>query len=384
MKRIKLLSLIALFALSAQAQLTGDGYYRVQNEGTKRYATVIDGYGKINMQTTDADLNALQTVLGFEEVESDPASVIYIKKISGGYDLQAQGTGSYKIVGYALQMTDFGDGTYGAYAVSNTVRKNLGDVAISPIASEEKNKYGSVVTNSSLIAWYVKPVSSDSEDNYFGIKPTIQVGDKYYTTFVACFPFTFASEGMKAYAIETVNEEKAMAVYKELTGTIEPGTPVIIECSSNDPKNNKLNIAGDPAYGEKPLTSAGNQLKGVYFCHYQDLAYDSKHLDAVQYNRNTMRVLGKAADGSLAFVKSNSLEYVPANTAYITVSGTVLSPNTLLVVDETAGITNKVADKVQPGNVYTLQGIKVAENATSLDNLNKGVYIINGHKVVKK
>ena len=88
------------------------------------------------MQTTDADLNALQTVLGFEEVESAPASVIYIKKINGGYDLQAQGTGSYKIVNYALQMVDFGDGTYGAYAESSGVRKDLGDVAISTMASE--------------------------------------------------------------------------------------------------------------------------------------------------------------------------------------------------------------------------------------------------------
>jgi hypothetical protein len=32
-----------------------------------------------------------------------------------------------------------------------------------------------------------------------------------------------------------------------------------------------------------------------------------------------MRVLGTAADGSLAFVKSTTLQYIPANTAYITV-----------------------------------------------------------------
>lgn len=388
MKRIKLLSLIALFTLSAQAQLA-DGYYRIQNETTKRYATVIDGYGSVNMQTTDADLNALQTVLGFEEVESAPASVIYIKKINGGYDLQAQGIGSYNMIGYALQMIDFGDGTYGAYAETSGVRKDLGDVAISTMASEQRNKYATIVTSSSLISWYVKPVTSDSEDNYFGIKPTVQVGDKYYATFVACFPFTFASEGMKAYTIETVNEGKGMAIYKELTGTIEPGTPVIIECSSSEPKNNKLNISGAPAFGTKPLTSEGNALEGVYFCHYKDDATDtpiptnSKHFDAVQYKQYTMRVLGKAANGSLAFVKDRSLQYIPANTAYITVSTS--APDALLVVDEATGITNKVADdKVQNGNVYTLQGIKVAEDATSLDNLEKGVYIINGRKVVKK
>ena len=389
MKRIKLLSLIALFTLSAQAQLA-DGFYRVQNENTKRYVTIIDGYGKVNMETTDVDMNALQTVMGFEEVESNPASVIYIKKIDGGYDLQAQGVGSYNMVGYALQMVDFGDGTYGAYAEKSGMRKDLGDVTPSWMRTDEQNKYATVVTNSDNISWWVRPITSDSEDNYFGIKPTVQVGDKYYTTFVASFPFTFASEGMKAYTIEKLNEGKAMVIYKELTGTIQPGTPVIIECSSSEPKNNKLNISGAPAYGTKPLTSEGNLLEGVYFCNYMDkstntlIPTDSKHFDAVEYKPYTMRVLGKTADGSLAFVKvkDGSLKYIPANTAYITVSNSV--PDELLVVDEATGITNKVADKVQNGNVYTLQGVKVAENATSLDNLEKGVYIINGRKVVKK
>ena len=389
MKRIKLLSLIALFTLSAQAQLA-DGFYRVQNENTKRYVTIIDGYGKVNMETTDVDMNALQTVMGFEEVESNPASVIYIKKIDGGYDLQAQGVGSYNMVGYALQMVDFGDGTYGAYAEKSGMRKDLGDVTPSWMRTDEQNKYATVVTNSDNISWWVRPITSDSEDNYFGIKPTVQVGDKYYTTFVASFPFTFASEGMKAYTIEKLNEGKAMVIYKELTGTIQPGTPVIIECSSSEPKNNKLNISGAPAYGTKPLTSEGNLLEGVYFCNYMDkstntlIPTDSKHFDAVEYKPYTMRVLGKTADGSLAFVKvkDGSLKYIPANTAYITVSNSV--PDELLVVDEATGITNKVADKVQNGNVYTLQGVKVAENATSLDNLDKGVYIINGRKVVKK
>ena len=248
--------------------------------------------------------------------------------------------------------------------------------------TDEQNKYATVVTNSDNIFWWVKPISSDSEDNYFGIKPTVQVGDKYYTTFVASFPFTFASEGMKAYTIQTVNEGKGMAIYKELTGTIEPGTPVIIECSSSEAKNNKLNISGAPANGTKPLTSEGNALEGVYFCNYKDITTSSPHFDAVQYKPYTMRVLGKAADGSLAFVKDRSLQYIPANTAYITVSNS--APDALLVVDEATGITNKVADKVQDGNVYTLQGVRVAENATSLDNLKKGVYIINGRKVAKK
>ena len=339
MRRITLLIFIALCTLSAQAQLA-DGFYRVQNESTKRYITLIDGYGKINMETTDADLKALQTVMGFEEVEGDPASVIYIRKISGGYDLQAQGTGSYKIVGYPLKITDFEDGTYGAYAEKGGMRKDLGDVTPSWMRTDEQNKYATVVTNSDNIFWWLKPITSDSEDNYFGVKPTVQAGGKYYTTFVASFPFTFASEGMKAYTIEKINESTGTVVYKELTGTVAPGTPIIVECSSNEAKNNKLNIAGIPAYGTKPLTSEGNELKGVYFCHYQDrvssgfqdLSPSSPHFDAVAYSPSTMRVLGTAPDGSLAFVKNTSLKYIPANTAYIIVNSS--APSVIKLTNE--------------------------------------------------
>jgi hypothetical protein len=45
-----------------------------------------------------------------------------------------------------------------------------------------------------------------------------------------------------------------------------------------------------------------------------------------------MRVLGTAADGSLAFVKDNNLKYIPANTAYITVSAS--APDVLIVTDQ--------------------------------------------------
>ena len=191
--------------------------------------------------------------------------------------------------------------------------------------TDEQNKYATVVTNSENISWWLKPITSASADNYFGVKPTVQAGGKYYTTFVASFPFTFASEGMKAYTIEKINESTGTVVYKELTGTVAPGTPIIVECSSNEAKNNKLNIAGVPAYGTKPLTSEGNLLEGVYFCHYEGLATTSPHFDAVEYNSSSMRVLGKAADGSLAFVKDNSLKFIPANTAYITVSSSAPS-----------------------------------------------------------
>ena len=59
-------------------------------------------------------------------------------------------------------------------------------------------------------------------------------------------------------------------------------------------------------------------------------------------------------------------------------------PDNVVITIGTSGITSMTMNNEYQGNVYTLQGVKVAKNATSLDNLEKGIYIINGRKVVKK
>lgn len=51
-----------------------------------------------------------------------------------------------------------------------------------------------------------------------------------------------------------------------------------------------------------------------------------------------------------------------------------------VTVSSTAGIENAVVNEQMKGNVYNLQGVKVA---TSLEGLSKGVYIQNGKKIVK-
>ena len=48
------------------------------------------------------------------------------------------------------------------------------------------------------------------------------------------------------------------------------------------------------------------------------------------------------------------------------------------------GIEEIEGQEVQPFDVYNMNGQKVRANATSLDGLSNGVYIVNGKKVVKK
>lgn len=89
MRRIQLLLLAMICTLAAQAQIA-DGYYRVKSSKQGRYARVLDNRGSINLQTTDADMGALCTQRSWDIVVSDPGSVIYIKKMTEGYDLQSQ------------------------------------------------------------------------------------------------------------------------------------------------------------------------------------------------------------------------------------------------------------------------------------------------------
>lgn len=314
MNRINLLLLAATFAATASAQLNGDGYYRVQSVKQGRYISVIDNRGSINVSTTDADMNALRTVLGFERVVDDPSSIIYIKKINGGYDLQSQGTGSYNIISYAIQITNVGDGCYWASASKSGMTKYLIDEAISGLwdDDDERRIVGQLDTNGTPndnADWYIQPVNGS---NYFGLKPDVSAGGSYYQTFYAAFPFTFNSTGMSAYTVSKIDPKKSAVVISELTAGVRPATPVIVKCSSNEPAKNKLNVGASAS-----SLASGNLLKGVYFCN--DVT-DTRHRNVVNYDATTMRVLGKAADGSLAFVKQAGLKYIPANTAYITVS----------------------------------------------------------------
>ena len=330
MKRIQLLLLTMICTLAAQAQLTGDGYYRVKSSKQGRYARVLDNRGSINYQTTDADLGALCTQRSWDIVVSDPGSIIYFQKIKepNGYDFQSQGTGSYKIIQYAVQVEDMGDNKYWCYASNNVATKYLADEIIYAWADEETKERGRLVTNvnistqSEYLDWDVIPVTT--EDNYFGFAPTVSAGGSYYQTFYAAFPFTFFSEGMEAYYVDAISEAQGKVHIREITGGVPASTPVIVKCAAQTPASNKLNV-GVSTSG----SASDNQLKGVYFCNPDA---GSVHTNVTAYVPDTMRVLGTASDGSLAFVKATNLKYIPANTAYIKVSPS--APDVLKVTTE--------------------------------------------------
>ena len=92
-------------------------------------------------------------------------------------------------------------------------------------------------------------------------------------------------------------------------------------------------------------------------------------------------------NGAQYIMKGGAGSKLGSTSAYFTVSGTTAGVNTLSldIEDEgTTGIESIVAEEGQAFDVYTLTGVKVRTAATDLDGLQRGIYIVNGKKVLVK
>lgn len=357
MKKVLFVLAFCLMAVSSYAKLEGDGYYRIKNVGSGRYITVRDNRGSIDIASTSADLGAVELYKGFDNVVSDPSSVLYVKDCGGGFKFYAQGTDTYEIIGYYLKVKLNNDGeTYKAYQSNDYLMMYLGDVEMSSVID------GVLGTNAkgTYRDWYVYPVKPNS-DNYFGIKPEFQTSKGQFASFYASFPFNTVSEGMKVYYIYKVDQ--GMAVYKEINNQQVPaGMPLLIKCAGANPADNKIDIKANSG-----KVASDNQLGGVYFCNTT-----KAHRNVKAYDANTMRVLGVNAAGELVF-KKVSLDYLPANKAYLKVPAG--SPDEIKVVSyeeyeankvvPVSGITlNKTAIELTEGETFQLEASVAPENAT--------------------
>ncbi|MDE6396237.1 MAG: Ig-like domain-containing protein, partial [Muribaculaceae bacterium] len=305
MKKTGIALLAGLVALGASAKLNGDGYYRVKNFKTDRYIYVLDDKGSLNFQATTAELGAIELWKGYEKTITDPSTIIYVKDLTGkgqDYDLQAQGTGVNAIIDYpvSIRLADSKNGTYSIFGRNSGLSRYIGDGT----SSTADRGYVTSLENGEYYRWYIEPVTTD-DSNYFGVNATLTDGTTYYAPFFAVFPFSFHSEGMKAYTVYDVSDGKAHI--KEVTGTIPGATPVIITTKRTDASSNRLKIGGTAS----PVS--GNLLKGAYFNNSSLL-----HKNQIPYDKNTMRLLGKLSNGSIGFYTAN-VDFVPRNQAYLVV-----------------------------------------------------------------
>lgn len=373
MKKILTLLFAAVTAFGMYADLNGNGYYRVENYKTHRYASVIDNRGSIDIISTTADLQAIKLWRVFADVSHDPGSIFYITKVSGDdYQLTAQGTGLYQIIGHYLKLRENGnaDGQklYMAYGTNGKATRYLGDGNILD------RDYGTMATNCSgdYRKWFILPMESDGK-NYFGAYPDVEAGGGLYSTIYADFPFSAYSKGVKMYYVSNIGT--SIAELTEIEGTVPMSTPVVVECVGEASSDNRLNVGG------KAEDISGNKLRGQYFnCDIPG------HVNRIAYDPTTMRVLGRCKDGSLGFVKVSGLDYIPANTAYLVVPGWYSDELKCVKTHEefTAGVGDVEASASEgPRTVYTMTGIMLYKDATSeeISSLPSGIYIIGGKKV---
>lgn len=370
-----LLSLLLLLPLVLYAQLNSSGFYRIQNYKTDRYFVMVDdtAWVVVTASTQDINTDAFRLVRPFEErVASNPATICYLTKHTNyQYNVSGQGMDLYARVKSYLEFRQQSNGTYtiggtgtsGGVSMTKYLRdtEDPDDVAYIYTVSSNLNNY---------CYWWVRPIN---DKYYFGPKPTVKAiieGDSlYYLPFYASFSVVL-NDNVKAYYVSEVKGS-----YAKITActTFAPTTtPVILECKSETPSDNKVTLS--PA----TYTISDNKLKGVYFCN--DVPAESKHRNVTVYNSSTMRVLGRADDGRLAFVKASGLKYIPANTCYLQVSAG--SPDVIYVVKEfPSGIETVQAPNVKTvqRGVYSLSGQRLGDTT---EGLPKGVYVVNGRKAV--
>mgnify|MGYP002515490915 CR=1 FL=1 len=386
-KTIFAIALACISGLTAHAQLKGDGYYRIQNVKTGRYMTLCDRHSRgANSHSTQVDAGALQTKKLWSDIESDPGSVFYIKKVNGEeYNILAQGIDMHQLINYYVRITRTNDGQSYRFWQTNGTTLYLSDEN-----TKNAGKDNSFVKTAGADTrdWKIIPLDNNG-DNHLGLTPKVQANNgKYYTTYLAGFPFSLQSSGMKAYTITTVNESQGMVGYQEINGDVPANTPVVIECSSADGKNNLI----QPLLSTSNNITGKNMLTGVYF-NVGD--WISGHYNYVEYNTEKQRLLSTNATGELVFNTSDAsitsvrvvddesywVRVLPHNSAYI--AATASTPTELKVVDNTtAGVSHITTDATKTGDIYTLTGIKVRSKATSTAGLPQGIYVFNGKKVV--
>ncbi len=372
MKRFLLFAIISFLALPIFADINGEGYYRVRNAFTKRYAYLLDNKGSYDVPTTTADVAALELYADTKRVLSDPSTVFFIDPQGNDYyDICGQGTSVHGFLNIYLTIIkdrkEYDETTtYSVYASQGGLVKYLGDIWND---LSDNQGMASVDAKGDARRWNFIPIEANG-DEYFGVAPTIEVGDKHYAPFFAAFPFSAYSQGVKFYTICEIDSRGA-AIVREVEGTVPPSTPVIIECNSNDVSDNRLNIGGT---ADKV---ADNYLKGVYFNNPLDF-----HYNRLPFDKESMRVLGVGKDGRLSFVKAD-YDFVPRNIAYLQLTDpSQYDTEEFLVL--TAEQRENEYDAVEVVasdvcvDVYSLDGriLKSSISKSDVPSLGKGLYIL--------
>lgn len=226
--------------------------------------------------------------------------------------------------------------------------------------------------------WIIEPVG-ESSNNYFGVTTADKMkgkNNKYFTTLYTDFPMKII-DNINAYVVEsvgTIGEEKGYAKCTKIAsqGEIIPAqTPIILELETTQSNANRL-----LPIASSNTIATNNILKAIFFDEAKTtVETNGKTIRVFNINPNTSvrnplgfyRYRGTTVKGNKAFL------LVDANT-----SGAKLDGYDMENEETTAGIEEVATPKTNNETVYyDLQGRRV-------EKPNRGIYIVNGKKVIIK
>ena len=236
--------------------------------------------------------------------------------------------------------------------------------------------------------WILEKVD---DTNYFGVKPSTNMrgrDGKYYTTLYVDFPFQIKGD-VKAYTIEGVEAKNADGYYfakvKKLAqqGDVVPAqTAVVLECNSTNPADNQLLPTGD----EIPETS-NNRLCGTFFGATIN-GLTVKDGTGVERNvtRDNIRAFNINTNDSrnpIGFYKlNNTVTTIPGNKAFLVLTNAEAQAKGFVLEFEDGGTTG--IETIENSNHSTESGVYYDLQGRRVENPTRGVYIVNGKKVVIK
>ena len=266
--------------------------------------------------------------------------------------------------------------------------------------------------------WYIKEIvpGTETDDyNYFALDAFVQGLDgKYYQTIYTDFPMEIVNNGDNTVRVWGIPEGPKLGSFqstqpnpgetvgyvttKEYKGVVPARTPVVVECNSTAHVNNLLNPAGNPVEDDvnKAIQDETDRsfLRGIFFAEDFDggstaddadeFIYKIRPIDANGYpevgtpvGRKYLRVFnrGKNTLNPLGFFKYNG-GTVLANRAFMILDDETARAN-IYIIDEITGISEVNAAEAENAQIYDIQG-RIVNNPT------KGLYIVNGKKMVIK
>ena len=400
-----------LFNICAYAQDITPGYYRVTNVGLKSlggtikgtknvkeecYAYVANGSYKVATGSgAKQNIQSMQLWAGIENAIVSPQTVVYIAKKGSNYNLEAQGTSVSQMTSYDIKVGQV-SGTTDTYTLSTTVSGINASLWVDIVKTGMYNMQGEMAFPTNYQAtttsqgaeayrqWKLVPISSSSS-NYVAVNASLKVRDeedatkyKYYAPYYASYPFKLVSPGMKAFYVSSITNTKY--TLQEIKSEVIPAaTPVIIECTSNNPAECKI----EPLHGSYGSVS-GNKLKGVYFCNLS-MAPNTYPDCRTEFKSTSMRVWAVKDDKLILTNNPDKTRAVPLKQSGY--SGIWLRPNESYLADVPS---TAAADLVSAGKATTISfdtdgGTEVAdvsggegEPVTAPANPTKTGYTFNG------